>query len=272
MRDALSYEWTRIRTLRSTYWLTGVALGFSVLVAVAIAWAMRATLGSPDGPTQADLREVGPWLGTQFARAGAPHFVAYLLAMIGILAWGHEYRHGQIRATLTALNSRTSVWAAKYVVVGGWVAVTVAVGYVLAVTVGWLFLSGVGVSVFGASTWAALGRAVLYAVLLTCLAMAFTALVRNQTAALVLLFLWPLAIENVISLVFFVVPGLRDIAEVTRFLPFQAGGRINDDSGFAHGEHLFGNPMTWVGGLVVFGGLTVLMMLASQALFRRRDA
>ena len=95
---------------------------------------------------------------------------------------------------------------------------------------------------------------------------------RNQTAALVLLFLWPLAIENVITLVFFLVPGLRDHSELTRFLPFTAGGRIQNDSIFSAGETLFGDPMTWVGGLVVFGGLSAALMAASLALFRVRDA
>lgn len=272
MRDALAYEWTRIKTIRSTYWLTGVALAFSALVAVAVSWALRNAIGTVDGPSGQDLAEVGPWLGTQFARAGAPHFAAYVLAMIGILSWGHEYRHGMIRATLTSLNSRSAVWVAKYVVVIVWVAVTVAAGFLLAVLIGWLFLSGKGVEVFHETTFAALGRAVISTVLLVCLAMAFTGLVRNQTAALVLLFLWPLAIENIITLVFFIVPGLREHSDLTRFLPFAAGGRINDDSAFAKGDTLFGNPMTWVGGLLIFGGLTLVLMAASQVLFRRRDA
>lgn len=272
MKDALVYEWTRIRTIRSTYWLTGIALAFSALVAIAVSWAMRDAMGTSDAPSSQDLAEVGPWLGTQFARAGAPHFAAYVLAMIGILSWGHEYRHGMIRATLTSLNSRSAVWAAKYLVVVGWVAVTMATAFLLAVGIGWLFLSGKGVEVFHAATFEALGRAVLSTVVLACLAMAFTGLVRNQTAALVLLFLWPLAIENVITLVFFIVPGLRDNADVTRFLPFAAGGRINDDSVFQQGTTLFGNPMTWVGGLLIFGGLAVVLMAASQVLFRRRDA
>jgi ABC-type transport system involved in multi-copper enzyme maturation permease subunit len=272
MRDALAYEWLRIRTIRSTYWLTGLALGFSVLVAVAVSWAMRVSIGGPDSPSQQDIGEIGAWLGTQFARAGAPHFVGYLLAMIGILSWGHEYRHGMIRATLTSLNSRTSVWLAKYVVVVAWVAVTVTVGFLLSVSIGAAFLSGTGIGVFGAETWGALGRAVLSAVLLACLAMAFTGVVRNQTAALVLLFLWPLAIENVITLVFYLVPGLDDQADLTRFLPFAAAGRINNDSVFSQGDTLFGNPMSWAGGLLIFGAFTAALMAAGIALFRNRDA
>lgn len=272
MRDALAYEWTRIRTIRSTYWLTGGALLFSVGVAVAVSWAIRDAMGTVDAPSGADLPEIGAWLGTQFARAGAPHFVAYLLAMIGVLSWGHEYRHGMIRATMTSLTSRSAVWVAKYVVALAWIAVTVAVAFLLAVLVGWLFLSGKGVDLLQATTYAALGRAVLWTVLLAALAMAFTGVVRNQTAALVALFLWPLAIENIITLIFFLVPGLREHADLTRFLPFAAGGRINNDNAFRAGEDIFGDPMTWVGGLVVFGSLTVVLMAASHVLFRRRDA
>jgi ABC-type transport system involved in multi-copper enzyme maturation permease subunit len=272
MTDALRYEWLRIRTIRSTYWLTGLAIAFAVLVSVAVAWAMRSSMGGADAPSQADLAEVGPWLGTQFARAGAPYFLAYLLAMIGILSWGHEYRHGMVRATLTALNSRVSVWVAKYLVALLWVALTVTVAFLLAVLVGWLFLSGKGVELWHERTFEALGRAVVYTVLLTAMAMAFTGLVRNQTAALVLLFLWPLAIENIITLVFFLVPGLREHSDVTRFLPFSAGGRINSDSFFARGEEMFGQPLTWVGGLVVFGGICAVLMVLSQVLFSRRDA
>ena len=38
MIDALRYEWVRISTIRSTYWLTGLALAFALGVSVAVAW------------------------------------------------------------------------------------------------------------------------------------------------------------------------------------------------------------------------------------------
>lgn len=272
MREALRYEWLRIRSVRSTYWLSGGALLVALLVALGVSWATVVTLDGSGAPPGFPADLVGAWLGTQFAAAGAPYFVAFLLAMLGILAWGHEYRHGMIRATLTALPSRGAVWAAKYVVVLAWVAVTVASCYVLSSVAGWLVLTGAEVEVFTGAWWPTLARAVLYAVLLVALAMAFTGLVRNQTAALVLLFLWPLAVENVISLIFFLVPALRDHQELTRFLPFSAGARILSDGGFAPSETAFGTPLSWVGGLVVFGGLAVVVLAASLVLFRRRDA
>ena len=273
MTDALRYEWARIITIRSTYWLTGLALAFAMLVSGAASWGF-ATEADGGGGSQAQLGLdlLGPWLGTQFARGGAPYFVGYLLAMIGILAWGHEYRHGQIRATLTTLSSRTSVWIAKYVVVNAWVAAVVSACYWVAVLVGVVWLRNYPADLVTGETVGGWGRAVLHAGLLCSLAMAFTGIIRNQTAGLVLLFLWPLAIENVITLIFFLVPRLREHEALTRFLPFGAGNRIHSDAFPNLGSTTFGDPLTWVGGLVVFGGLTVVLMAVSVVLFRRRDA
>ena len=41
MIDALRFEWVRIRTLRSTYWLIGLAVLLSAVVALTIALATR---------------------------------------------------------------------------------------------------------------------------------------------------------------------------------------------------------------------------------------
>jgi len=43
--------------------------------------------------------------------------VAYVLGMLGVFTFGHEYRHGMIRATLTALPQRYNVLLAKIVII-----------------------------------------------------------------------------------------------------------------------------------------------------------
>jgi ABC-type transport system involved in multi-copper enzyme maturation permease subunit len=267
---ALAYEWTRIRTIRSTYWLSVIAIVFGVGLSFLAAMGTHFAFGSAHPPTRADLDGFETGIVTQFAAFGAPYFVAYILAMISVFAWGHEYRHGMIRATLTALNSRTAAWAAKFVVVGVWVLGVTLVTMVGSVLVGWLWLHGDRVEMVTSQTWAAAGRTLVYALLFTWLAAAFTALVRNQTAALVLLFLWPLAVENVVSIVFELVPALHPHAELTRFLPFNAGGRIV--SQFPEADTLFGSPLSLAGAVVIFGALTAIAMAASFALFHRRDA
>jgi ABC-type transport system involved in multi-copper enzyme maturation permease subunit len=213
---------------------------------------------------------MGQGIATQFAAFGVPYFVAYILAMISVFAWGHEYRHGMVRATLTALNSRTASWVAKFLVVGLWVLAVSLLTMLGSMLAGWLWLHGDGVVLVTGSTWRVVARTLLYTLLFSWLAAAFTALVRNQTAALVLLFLWPLAVENVVSVVFALVPALRSHADLTRFLPFTAGTRIISQIPRAH--HVFGNPLSVGGAVVIFGVLAGIAMVGSFVLFQRRDA
>ena len=106
--------------------------------------------------------------------------------------------------------------------------------------------------------------------LLAWLAMAFTSLTRSQAFALVSIFLWPLLIESLVQVFFALVPGLRDHTDVLRFLPFQAGARMVDV--LVASSSTFGDPLSALGGTVVFGGLAVILMAASFVLFGRRDA
>lgn len=269
MTAALAYEWMRIRTVRSTYWLSAIALVFGIGLSFLVAMGTHFAFGSSQPPTASDLRGIGPGIATQFAAFGVPYFVAYILAMVSVFAWGHEYRHGMVRATLTALNSRTASWVAKFVVVGLWVLAVALLTMLGSILAGWLWLHGDGVTLVTGATWRVAARTLLYTLLFSWLAAAFTALVRNQTAALVLLFLWPLAVENVVSVVFALVPALRSHSDLTRFLPFTAGTRII--SQIPRADDFFGNPLSVGGAVVIFGVLTALAMVASFVLFARRD-
>ena len=265
--DAVRYETVRIRTLRSTWWLTGLAIVLAVGISTLMAWAVHHDV-TTHGST--DLEGLGPIVVTQLAATGqVPSLVAFLLAMIGVFAWGHEYRHGMIRASLTALPSRPAFWAAKFLVCGLWVAATAATAFVLAGLAATAFLHDV-VTVLDGQTWGFIGRTVLYAVLLTWLGMAFTALTRSQAFALVALFLWPLLIENIVDLFLHLVPGLRDHAELARFLPFKAGSQLLDV--LTPGDTTFGSPLDALGGGLVFGGTAAVLAVASYVAFRRRDA
>lgn len=267
MRAALAYEWTRLRTLRSTWWLSGLAVVIGVGVAALLSWALHhefSTHGS------VDLDGIGAAVATQLTATGAvPSVVCFLLAVVGIFAWGHEYRHGMIRASLTALPSRAAFWWAKVIVVGAWVAVVVAVTTLLSALVGLLVLHQY-VTVLTGTTWRVIGCQVLYGVLLTWLAMAFTAVTRSQAFALTALFLWPLLIESLVFVFFEIVPQLRDDTGLLRFLPFRAGRSMTDVIDSSHG--VFGDPLSPLGGSLIFGGTAAVLLVVSLVLFRRRDA
>ena len=271
MIDAIRYEVTRLRTIRSTWWLTGIALVVGVGIAGLMAWGIGRSISNGEEMSADDLRELGAMLVTQLAATGqVPYLVGYTLAIIGILAWGHEYRHGMIRASLTALNSRSAFWIAKYVVVGIWVALVALAVMLLSMLVSLVFLSDQSEHIVNGDVVQMFGRATLYAVLLTWLAMAFTSITRSQAFALVFIFLWPLLVEPIVSVFFAVVPALRDHSELTRFLPFNAG--TNMLSTVSKATSTFGEPLSPLGGGLIFGGTAVVLMVVSYLLFQKRDA
>jgi hypothetical protein len=69
-------------------------------------------------------------------------------------------------------------------------------------------------------------------------------------------------------------------ADATRFLPFNAGGRImqtfgtTPDGDFGLQRHLdtFGDPLSFWGGLIVFGGFVALLVGGAYSAFATRDA
>ena len=79
-----------------------------------------------------------------------------------------------------------------------------------------------------------------------------------------------LVLVQTTSQLFQLVPGLRDHQDVLRFLPFASQRRMVDV--LTDATSTFGEPLSAIGGSFVFGGVTVVLMAASYALFARRDA
>lgn len=272
MTEALRYEWRRITTLRSTWWISlgafGLGVGLTFLVAMALrlsgAEVVAGTLGEEDSLIAVEM------LMTQFSNFDPMFYlVAYVVVILGVFTWGHEYRHGMIRSTLTAVPQRWAVWVAKYAVASAWTAVVVLATCLASLLVAAMWMAGLGLDYDLAALAAAAGRRMLYTVLLTWVVMSLTILFRNQTFALVAMYLWPMAIETVIKGIF-TIPGLNEHREITRFLPFNAGGRIMQREPSA--DAVLGDPLNAVGGLLVFGLFAALLMVLACALFDRRDA
>lgn len=280
MTAALRYEWTRIITLRSTWWISAGAIiagaGFSFLMAM----TLRLTTGDivRGEVNEEDSRFILEGAMTQFSNVDPMFYLlAFVGAIMGVLAWGHEYRHGMIRATLTAVPQRWAVFVAKYVVVAGWIAALVVVSCLLSLLVTLLWFSGLDLEYDVAALGVALFKRVVYSVLLAWLAMSLTLLVRHQTFALVMLYLWPMGVETVVKFVLQIIDSVSDkeIYQYTRFLPFNAGARIMQnygEQGLQENLSVFGDPLNAWGGFLVFGGLTFGLMALGLVLFQRRDA
>jgi ABC-2 type transport system permease protein len=111
-RDLLTSEWTKLSSVRSTYWTLLIAVvtavGLSAIVAVA---APPATAGPPIDP-----------LLPSFASL---EYAVLAVGVLGVLTFSSEHTTGLIRTTFTAVPRRRAVLAAKAAVAG---TVTLVVG------------------------------------------------------------------------------------------------------------------------------------------------
>ena len=116
-RDVLTSEWTKLRSVRSTYWTLLVAvatpIGISALVAVVLSHA-------PGKQTPVD--PLLPGLISQ-------EYAVLAVGVLGVLAFSTEYGTGLIRTTFAAVPRRRAVLAAKAAVIG---ALTLVAGEVVA--------------------------------------------------------------------------------------------------------------------------------------------
>jgi ABC-type transport system involved in multi-copper enzyme maturation permease subunit len=261
VKDALRYEWVRLRTLRSTWWLTVLTIGLSaVLGLVAL------------GIKNVNIVDYGDLLtGGQ----GFFDFVlAVLLGMIGVFATGHEYRYGTMRPTLSAIPRRSVLMLAKVLVVTGYVAVVAVLAHVVRYLVALLIL-GTPLTDLGLFP-GPMGRVwfgvCIYMVVYALVGLAFAALFRNLPAALVTLILLPFPGEPIIRGLLSI-PAFSSIKGFAKILPFSAGNQIFSyvpaDSTAPAGFRELPSPYV---GLAIFLGFLGIVLGLAWILFERRDA
>ena len=116
-RDVLTSEWTKFRSVRSTYWTLLVAvvtpIGISAFLAYTLASA--ASSGPPVDPMLPGLLSL--------------EYAVLAVSVLGVLTFSTEYATGLIQTTFAAVPRRRSVLAAKAAVTG---AVTLVAGEVVA--------------------------------------------------------------------------------------------------------------------------------------------
>lgn len=140
--------------------------------------------------------------------------------------------------------------------------------------VGWAWLGDDGVRFSGAPLWSQYGRTLLYMLLFTWIGTAAASIIRNQTAALVVVFLWPLAIEPILGLMMKLIPGLDSLDDLSKAFPFNAGDRLirSTEVGKALDAVLGGAQLSTAAGTAIFAGFAAVLMLISYLLFVKRDA
>jgi ABC-2 type transport system permease protein len=139
LRGAIASEFTKLWSVRSTYWTLGALFIVSVGLGVAITAGTAANMvANPQNKAGFDATQIS--LGAFFELG------QLIIAVIGAMVITSEYSTGMIRTSLTAQPRRGVVYAAKAIV---FTAVTLVISLVTAFVaffVGQAMLSGKGVA------------------------------------------------------------------------------------------------------------------------------
>lgn len=272
MIDALRYEYVRLRTIRSTYWLLGLALTFQLVLAMLLARSMA----NSDRVRTGD--DVFDTLATIGGSTGAPLLMAYIVGLLGVFSTGHEYRHGMIRATLTAIPRRTHVFVAKVLSIAAVSALTA--GLCVAIAIASIAVFGLDMPSGGEFVQMS-GGVVIFTALFALSGLAFGAITRNQTAAVAMLMLLPSLVEFILQAIIVLIKSNSDdpqssggIVTILKYLPYDAGSQMYVETsinGFVQ-RALGAEPFGAVGGGIVMGIFVGGLLAGSYALFIRRDA
>jgi uncharacterized protein YfiM (DUF2279 family) len=251
----LRSEWTKLRSVRSTFW----ALSVTVVVGIGLGAVISAA--AAHGYSKFSTSEKLSWDPTGVSGTGMA--VAQLaIAVLGVLCISSEYSSGMIRTSLIAVPKRGRVLAAKSLV---FAAVTFVVGEFTSFV---SFFAGQAL-ISGHAPHAALGdpgvaRAVagagLYLTVLAVLSVAAGTLLRHPAAAIACM-----------MAVLLVLPAIAQALPdswrhpVTEFWPTQAGSQLTSVYHAAH------NLQPWPG----FGVMclfTAIVYAIAWTLLDRRDA
>src|SRR5271170_2539713 len=139
LRGAIASEFTKIRSVRSTYWTLAALLIVSVGIGAAITGGTAANFSHNPG------NKAG-FDATQTSLAAFFEIGQLIIAVIAALAITSEYSTGMIRTSLTAQPRRRTVYAAKAIVLTSLTLVVSLVTSFVAFFVGQALLSSSGMS------------------------------------------------------------------------------------------------------------------------------
>jgi ABC-2 type transport system permease protein len=282
LRGVLASEFTKLRSVRSTYWtlfaLVVISLGIAAIAGAAAASDLHSNPGDKAG-----------FDATQASLIGFFEFGQLVIAVLGALTITSEYSTGMIRTSLTAMPRRGTLFLGKLIVFTTVTLVFTIVTSFIAFFIGQALLSGSGVaaSLFHSTTvpanafvnpnnvqfsgtltispgtvlTAVIGSA-LFVTVVALIAFGLGAIIRHTAGT----------ITSVIG-VMFVVPIIVQVLpntwrwDIMRFFPDAAGRVISVTVGPTN-PHLWS---TWPQFLVTLLYAVVALGVGGY-LFRRRDA
>ena len=252
-------EFTKVRSVRSTYWTV------FVLVLASLTWCVAYCLGTVHQWPTMSAQDRSGFDATQDTILGLALLGQLVIVVLGALMMTSEYATGLVRASLTVMPRRKTLYAAKVVVLA---AVSLVVSF--ATSFGTFFLG----RVLLASTHTPMSLSqpgVLRSLIVTALyvevcglfAFGVGALVRNTAGALTLAYGFLALVPELIR----ALPESLHNA-LMRWVP--GGDALNVMTATLGGQH----PLmfsAW-GELAVFAGYAAILLAAGAVMFSRRDA
>lgn len=227
MINALRFEWRRLRTLRSTWILStlaiGQAAGFTALLILAIN-AMQEFQNDGSSPVPTKFSELMMFMFIPF--------FPVLLSGIAAQAFGHDYRHGTIRLSLSLFPRRNDLLAARILVLSlfQFVVVLLAIGAVIGIVELNSTVTG-GISTVGLAD--GIAKLVSYLMVYLWIVISLSIITRIQALAFVIPMIASIIVENILWAITSQLPSWD---WVERVLPYtNATNWITSNLSFAQG-------------------------------------
>lgn len=255
--DVLRSEWTKLRSVRSTYWTLAIAIGLGVGLG-----ALASTLSASHYASD-PIEHIGFDPATRSLLSLELAQLAF--AVLGVITVTGEYSSGMIRTSFTAVPRRTRMMSAKLAV---FAAAALVVGEIIAFVT--FSLGQFLIHQYPGVPSASLGQpnvlrvvvgAGLYLVVIGLLGAGLAVIVRGAAAGIA-----------IVVAMLFIIPGLVEAAlpqswaqPIDKYWPTDAGQRVI----FLHGGS--GELSAWVG-FGDFALFTALVIAVSMVLLQARDA
>ncbi len=254
-RGVLRSEWTKLRSVRSTYWTllatVVILVGFSALFAAA-------TVAGYSEMTVKEKAAVTPIASSLDGVA----FAQIAIAVLGVLIISSEYSTGMIRSSISAVPQRLTILAAKAALLAGITTVAGIASCFAAFFIAQSVLSGEGIQAHIGDPGAlrSVVGAGLYLGVVSLLALGVGMLIRRSAGAIATVF----GLLFVLPILIALLPG-RWAEGIGKYLPADAGAAV------------FGSAQStstlspWVGFGVCCIWAAVALVAGAMAL-QRRDA
>lgn len=265
-RDLVAAEWTKIWSLRSTYWVFGAGALF--LIGVCTSAAINDYNNLPHFAAEPNFGKFGPPFDPlQDAFIDSAYRILVLAAgSVGAITLVGEYSSGLIRTTFAAIPARRSVVAAKALVA---TVVTLVAGAVIAglsFGITQAILSGrhVGDSISDPGVFRAVAASALLAPVCALVGIAIGSLVRHSAGTVLttvgVLLLLPVLVDS---------SRHRWTADLHNAMPIVAWSRLIDAKGIHSGYGAY--PATITGSWIVYAGWSAGAVLLTMFVVHRRD-